>query len=267
MKMNTVVDVLNAHGIKAELSTANKNVKDIPCVRFGEGRVTPTAYEATFEQFITEEDVVEFARKALANTPEINIDEFFTKEYILQNAVSAVRHETNDQKTLRFPVFGDLEEYFRIPVQMGGSSYNGSIVVLREHIESLDIDADELRSAARNNLRKNVIIQPMREVLAQMMGSSMEDFPDMGDGFMFVGSTESRSHGASIMLLEDVLSRFCHERGIRSLTIIPSSIHEVLLISDEIEDSMVNDMISDVNATQFSDESEILSGHCYHFAA
>lgn len=107
----------------------------------------------------------------------------------------------------------------------------------------------------------------MKEVLAQMMGSSIEDIPDMGDSFMFVGSTESRNHGASIILLDDVLSEFCHKRGIKSLTIIPSSIHEILLISDEFEDSIVDDMISDVNATQFADESEILSGHCYHFVA
>lgn len=266
MKMNTVVDVLNANGIKAELSTANKNGKEIPCVRFGEGRVTPTAYEATFDQFETEEEVVDFAKKALANTPEFNMDEIFSKEYVLAHVVSCVRHETDDEKICKFPVMGDLEEYFRIPVEVD-EGCNGSIVVLKEHLKSLGIDADELRTVARDNLRTQAVIQPMREVLAQMMGKSIDDIPDMGDNFMYIGSVESRSFGAAVLLLRSVLSDFCHQKGIRSLKIIPASVNEILLISDEIDDSIVNEMISDVNATQFSDESEILSGHCYHFVA
>ncbi len=265
MKMNTVVDVLNAHGIKAELSSANKNGKIIPCVRFGEGRVTPTAYEPTWDTLNTEEEVVEFARKAIENTPEFNADEFFTKDYILKNVISCVRHQTNDDKTLRFSVYEDLEEYFRVPVAVKGEDFNGSIVVLNEHIKSLDIDPDQLRVAARDNLREHAVIQGMRDVLAQMMGAAFDEVPAMGEDFMYVGSVESRCHGASIMLLEDVLTDFCHEKGLKSLIIIPSSIHEVILISDEHEDAAINDMIEDVNTTQITDETEVLSDHLYRF--
>lgn len=266
MQMSKVVEVLKDHDIAAELSKVNKSGKEIECIRFGSGRVTPSVYQATWDQFDTEEEVIEFAHKALDNAPQVDPDEFFNKEYIIDNVISCIRHETNDEKTLRFPVYGDLEEYFRIPVSLNGE-LSGSVVILNEHVDRLDIDVEQLRNAARENLKKHAVIQPMHEVLAQMMGAAAEDIPAMGEDFMSVGTVESRCHGASVMLLDEVLKDFCRDKGIGSVIIIPSSVHEVILIPDTKEDSVIDNMIDEVNTTQLADETEILSSHLYRFVA
>ncbi len=268
MDMKKAAQILNENGIKAELGSVNKGGRDIECIRFGSGRVTPSVYQATWDQFETEEEVINFAQKAIDNAPQVDPDEFFNKDYIMSNVISCIRHETNDDKTLRFPVYGDLEEYFRIPVSLNGE-LTGSVVILNEHIDRLDIDVEELRSSARDNLRKHAVIQPMQEVLAQMMGSAVEDIPSIGEDFMSVGTVESRSHGASVMLLDEVLKEFCEDKGIESVIIIPSSIHEVILIPDTHtqEDSVIDNMIDEVNTTQITDETEVLSSHLYRFVA
>ncbi len=266
MDMKKATEILNENGIKAELSTVSKAGKEVECIRFGEGRVTPSVYQGTWDQFETEEEVLDFAQKALDNAPQIEPEDFFNKDYIMDNIISCIRHETNDDKTLKFPVYGDLEEYFRIPVSLNGK-LTGSVVILNEHVDRFDIDVEELRSAARDNLRKHAVIQPMQEVLAQMMGDTAEDLPELGETFMSVGTVKSKSHGASVMLLDGLLRQFCAEKGIESVTIIPSSVHEVILIPDNHEDSVINNMIDEVNTTQITDETEVLSSHLYRFVA
>ena len=268
MKMDMVVEVLNAHGIKAELSTANKAGINVPCIRFGEGRVTPTVYEQTWDSFSTEEEVLDFAKKVLNNTPAINIDGFYTKEYVLDNVISCIRHETNDEQAVKFTtVYEDLEEYFRVPVKVN-NDFNGSVVVIKEHLKGLGIEAEELRVAAREHLKEHATIDSMKNVLTELIGESIDELPDMGEDFMYVATTDTKSYGASVMLLEDVLADFCLEKGLKSLIIIPSSISEIILIADEQDEAMINDMICDVNATQFTDNStDILSNHLYRFVA
>ena len=71
MDMKKAAAILNENGIKAEISTVSKAGKEVECIRFGEGRVTPSVYQGTWDQFETEEEVMDFARNALENAPQI----------------------------------------------------------------------------------------------------------------------------------------------------------------------------------------------------
>lgn len=82
---------------------------------------------------------------------------------------------------------------------------------------------------------------------------------------MFVLSNKSRLEGAACMLYPDVLHDFAERTG-SSFYIIPSSIHELLLLSagHNDESGNIRSMIREVNDTQVSRE-EILSYSVYFF--
>ena len=86
---------------------------------------------------------------------------------------------------------------------------------------------------------------------------------------MYVLSNKLKIHGATSIvypgLLEDIAERLCSD-----LIIIPSSIHEVLIIPESYIDSQDNlppdyeSMIREVNETQLTDD-EVLGDCVYHY--
>ena len=138
-----------------------------------------------------------------------------------------------------------------------------TVVVQKAHLDGLGIDATELRKAGRENLRKVVQILPMAEVIAALMGM---DVPSGDEELLYVATTKDKLHGASIMLLGDVLTEFCKDHGLDSICIIPSSKHEILLVKGAMDRAEIDAMIREVNETQVA-EQDRLSDHGYWFTA
>ncbi|MCR4750207.1 MAG: DUF5688 family protein [Lachnospiraceae bacterium] len=264
MKIKKAQLVLNEAGITAELGKTRKNGKEKSCLSIGNGRVRPTVYDESIENIDSNEELIGFVNEIISNAPDVDVEVLTSVDFVKDHVVSCVRHVTDDDTIIKFPVYNDLEEYFRIKIG-DTDDYSMSTVVTTQLLANIGIDADELRSIARHNLRAQVKIQPMIKVLADMMEVSAEDLADMSaiDDMMYVATTNSKTNGAAIMLLDDVLDSFCIEKGIKTLCIIPSSIHEVLLIPAETNEDDINNMITDVNATQVA-EHERLSNHCYY---
>ena len=75
-------------------------------------------------------------------------------------------------------------------------------------------------------------------------------------------------YGASIMVLEDMLADFAKKHNAKELIIIPSSIHEIIIMpikGNEIpNEEELDSMVVEVNETHL-DELERLSDHTYKF--
>jgi len=91
----------------------------------------------------------------------------------------------------------------------------------------------------------------------------MTEYPDIP--MLYVLSNTEKYYGASAILYPEVLSFFADLRE-SDLYILPSSIHEVLLLPKDsrthAED--LNCIIQEVNASQVLKE-EVLSDHFYYF--
>lgn len=264
MEMKRAMEVLNDAGIRAVECTTLKNGKEISAIRVGDSHVSPTIYQSVLDSIESEAQLIAFVSNAIENTPEFDVREMFTKEYFMEHAISCIRHQTDDEVILKYPVYEDLEEYIRIQVDTVEDSI-GSIVLTKEHATNLGIDPYEIREIARQHLKEVASIRSMSDVMSEMMGIDAEELPVPADEIMFVATTTNKTNGASVMLLDDLLADFCRNHGIKSAIIIPSSIHEVLIICNESDDSTINSMIEEVNETQVA-ESEVLSSHCYHFS-
>ena len=264
MEMNKAKTILNANGIMADQTTVRKNGRELDALTIGSGSVKPTLYEKNLVNLHNEEEMMEFVQRVLDQTPAYDVNDLFTREYFLSHVVSCIRPEFDDRETLTFPVYGDLQEYFRVvlDIRIHEDSY-ASVVVQRSHLENLDITPNEMRQSGRKNLRQRAQIRTMSEVLADMMGCYAPDISDVNQ-FMYIASTKDHVQGASVMLLDDLLREFCLKKGISSVTIIPASIHEVILITENHNCSQIDEMIREVNDTTVS-EMERLSDHSYKF--
>lgn len=143
----------------------------------------------------------------------------------------------------------------------------GSILIRNVHVEKWGINTSELWRAAKENTRK---ICPeecvsMERLMMDLLGISCEreecearwDKP-----VMKVLTNRQRSFGASVILYDGLLGEIAD--GLDSnLFIIPSSIHEVLLLPQiEGEEARFEEMIFDVNRNEL-DPQEVLSDHLY----
>ncbi len=128
-------------------------------------------------------------------------------------------------------------------------------------------------------------IQSMEEVLKEMLGRDFSSqfgidteysdieldtlFQEIADdnqgAAMYVASNISRINGASVMLYRDLLHDFT-KRIKKNLYIIPSSIHELILVPDNGHMSAkdIRGMVVDVNATQVAPD-EVLSDNVYYY--
>ena len=135
--------------------------------------------------------------------------------------------------------------------------------VLWTQMEVWGIDIEELYLTAIDNFRKEEFtITNMASLFPTELAEELEMGIDM-----YIFSTKNRIHGARAMLRVDMLKTFANEKGC-NLFILPSSVHEVLLICDEkgICVAGLKAMVSTVNSDQDAIEvEEVLSDSVYYY--
>ncbi len=143
----------------------------------------------------------------------------------------------------------------------------GSILIYNSHVKMWGTDTAELMRLAMDNTPRLFPWQcsTMKEVLREIMGPKQAEELYEGEVPMKVLSNRQHVHGASCMLYRGVMERLAEEWG-ADLYILPSSVHEVILLEDTGERSAVElrDTIRQANRTQLEPE-EILSDSLYRF--
>ena len=155
-----------------------------------------------------------------------------------------------------------------------GVTYTG-LNVRRGHLKLWDVTVNDLFRAAEKNtqLLRGYELKSMTDVLREIMESEPSEEVDY-DAYMeeivngvpmYVLSSRNRIDGAACILYPTLLADICDSLQ-SSFYIIPSSIHEVLVLpSDSTDDSAkIREMIKEINDTQVAAE-EILSYSLYFY--
>lgn len=169
---------------------------------------------------------------------------------------------------------------------------NASILIYNKHIECWGVSADDIYEEAKKNtckmlpagiesisqLMKNVLKSNIRKKAEECGLCKDEAFIDSIAESMIVQMTGGRQtsplfvltnhinyYGAACMLYDGVLKEFAQTWG-TDLYILPSSVHEIVLIPDMgCEDvGFLKTMVSEVNDTQLAPD-EVLSDTIYHY--
>ena len=123
------------------------------------------------------------------------------------------------------------------------------------------ITLEELDKVARKNIKADVL--SLAETLAQLTGGMAGDL--FGAPEVVVLSNKSHVNGAAAVLDPDTMGALCKKFG-GKVAMIPSSIHEWLVMSAEDADAQeFGRMIKDVNATALQ-EDDILSDRLYTYS-
>ena len=143
----------------------------------------------------------------------------------------------------------------------------GSILIHNSHMETWGTGVAELMGLAKENTPRLFPgrCYTMEEVLEELIGEEEREASFSGRVPMKVLTNDKRLHGAACMIYQGMLDSIAEELD-ASLYILPSSIHEVILLAEEeaAEPEELKEMIIQVNRTQVAPE-EVLSDSLYRY--
>ena len=137
---------------------------------------------------------------------------------------------------------------------------NATITVKNNLQQTWKVDTEELIDTALENIKGDVVVADISEYVDISLFGDTENLFDI-----YVITNRLKLHGAVAMLQKDRLKQFSEELKKETLTILPSSIHECLIINAEDEDKdtdELKEMVKEVNETVVSDQ-DILSNNVY----
>lgn len=146
-----------------------------------------------------------------------------------------------------------------------------SMLVTNDLLDKMGVTPEQLHADALENAPelRPVVIKGMSEVMMDMMG---EDAPEMfgidefpQDEMMYVATVPDKISGAGVIAYQEFMDQAAEKLG-GDFYILPSSIHEILLVKDDgsVDFKDLKAMVEEVNATQVAPE-EKLTDSVYHY--
>ena len=156
----------------------------------------------------------------------------------------------------------DITIIYRYIVDIDNSGIQ-SIVIPAEWLPLYNINLEELFTAGQAFANEHYKLRTMREVFLDMgMDEEMLDLMGVGSVNLYCLTNEWSVYGASSVLSAAALGE-AYDRIGGDFYIIPSSIHEVLIIpTSDGEASALADMIQSINDEHVK-ENEVLGNHAY----
>lgn len=155
----------------------------------------------------------------------------------------------------------DMTMIFVAALQKGEE--DAAVHISLQHMRAWEIDTEELYRAAMENLEKEEFsLTELGFYLSQMTGEDLQGGPDL-----YALTTENRMYGARAMFRKDMLKEVAAKKG-SNLFILPSSIHEVLLLpeSDGYHAEGLAAMVSTINHDPDIVRSEdVLTDSVYYY--
>lgn len=167
-----------------------------------------------------------------------------------------------------------LEQSFHIPVmdlavvfyiRLSNRTGDYTMKISKRMLRSWNISKEEFLITVGENMQTDGYeIVDMEEFLENALREKNEN-GEKRHGKMAILTNNQRYLGAVGMLNKSLLSEHA-EKMEGNLIILPSSIHETLLVRDDksVPVEMLNEMISQINESCV-DETEILSDHAYYY--
>lgn len=231
---------------------------------------------ASYEHSGDYEGVLASAAGAIASgldqVPVVNVNALMNYEIMKEKlSVEVISAEVNEELLAKVPHdrIEDLAVVYRF-IMESNEDGRASILVNNDLIERMGVTHEQLRADALENSPeiRPAVIQGMNEVMKEMMGPEayeMFGIPDDTEEMMFIATVPDKNSGAGVLAYQDFMDQAAEKIG-GDFFILPSSIHEILLVPDDGQKGAdeLKAMVMDVNATQVSPE-ERLSDNVYHY--
>ena len=217
---------------------------------------------------------VETIGRGIEQRPDIDVaaltDYSQMKEKLAMEVVSA---EANKEMLENVPHqnMEDMAVVYRF-ILSSDEEGRASILVTNQILENMGVTPEQLHADAMENAPqiKPAEIKGMSEVMAEMMGIEQAEMMgivpmDPKDEQMFVATVPDKVHGAGVLAYQDFMDQAAERVG-GDFFILPSSIHEVLIVPDngKMDLKDLENMVKEVNATQVA-PADKLTDSVYHY--
>lgn len=260
--------------VTAEFVTVKKNngveLKGY-CIKRENDRVSPTFYLQDDE---SDDDAVSRIVKMFgdelvkteSDTVRNKIDEISDMlddaDKIYGNVIPTLVSNKNvsdlDEQGIYHESYLDMEVIYRLTFNNIGLGI-ASTKMSNALIEKSNVDINVMKEKAMCNIKGGTVINKISEILP---------VPDSG---MYVVGNDKGIYGASSMMCEDTLMEMHDRTGSDTIFILPSSVHEIIIVGDNILDDCKSEedrikelksMVACINATEVRPD-EVLTNSVY----
>lgn len=232
-----------------------------------QGNVSPVIYiDGEFEKFKSGKSMEEIVNDLFnrfnqtEKNMDFNVKDIFSKEYLKENIFFQLISKKWNREFLEDVIYetvsNDLALVLRVNCSFEREQENGTILLKKSHLKFIGLEEDVLFNMAKENTPKIKKEEHMN--IAQVI-----DIPMLPDIPMIVLSNTEKILGAGVILYEGVLKNIATEMKVEKIFIIPSSIHEVLLLP--YEENKVAELVGLIQAVNMSEvmKEEWLSDRPY----
>lgn len=190
-----------------------------------------------------------------------------SKESILENVrYLLVNKKWNEAELDSYP----HKDYLDLAVLYEARNKNASmsVKITNDIMQNFGITLEELDEAANNN-RDSYVAQDMFGMMVSMMPFGEEEIEEMRKAQangpqMYVLTNVQKVKGASALLYPELIEDVARKEN-SDLIVIPSSIHEILMVkASGMDKDDISQIVQEVN-NQHVDEQERLSDHAYFY--
>lgn len=254
MKREDIVKGLKDAGYNVEECVNVKNGVNFRGIRFaGENGLCPVIY--TDEIIRQSGSVAEAVKKVLIAynsakdmVKDVKIDrtKIEDPDFILQNVHIGLQKESDEALVKKETVFEGIEQYLYVRIDER-SSYK----LFPQMVKARGMDQAKLWRAAEGNTYAETQIVPMAAITPGGMGLGSKD--------LYVVTNETGIRGASAVLDTAALERFAQKSEVHKFIVLPSSIHEMILVPNKeaYDLSGFNEMVKDINQMQVVPEERL----------
>lgn len=269
------------YSVEAAVVEKVNGKKDAITIKKQDENIAPTLYPDTIisqHQDASVEDIADIISRKVQdiydNLPDFNwnLTREGAEEHLYPQVISA---ETNEELLCHAPyrmITDDLAVIARYRV-----GEDGSFVVKDGHLDAMEMTDEEVLETAISNLDvRKYDAKDIKDVMSEMMGADSEMmglFPPTRPEF-YVLTNEEKINGAAALASDEILQQsmstiYRDYPNSHGFYVIPSSLHEVLLIPEEKvmtkeDEENLENMLREVNQTQVAPE-DVLSNNVYHY--
>ncbi|MBE6914041.1 MAG: hypothetical protein E7472_03775 [Ruminococcaceae bacterium] len=264
-----IIEELRNRGYDAQENDIYKNgdVKLEAIIIKTEERITPTLYvESIIANAATVKEAADIAEQIYQQhkTTTIDVNQLTNPDFIREHVRVGIEKASEHTNALFRPCehYDGLIQYLYMTAKTSDKD-SWSVRISPELAATANLDIDKLWEIAIERTNADVTIASMAKIMEDIIGMEFDEtddtmFPQLFP--MYVITNSAKIKGASAILNHKRLADFAAEHHVKKLIILPSSIHECILIpafEEEIHIEDLDEMVRSVNAEQVLPEERL----------
>lgn len=176
-----------------------------------------------------------------------NLDLLCDKDFVMNNIYIGLQKLSSENiEKLPCTDFEGIEKYLYIRMTEQENIYAAQIS--ESILEYIGISASEAWQQAQKNTEDESQIKSLAKVMCELLNIEYNSEMDAIDP-LFVISNPAKFRGAAAILNKKILAKFGKEQHTNKIVVLPSSIHEMLLLpyTEEIDIDTFTEMVEQTN--------------------